>query len=106
MSLRTAPVSKCLDKKLLIAGYEIPDLLAIFSLLSVLNFLFGQTQMKLALVWLPSLALAALIRIGKRGKPDNFLLHWVRFRLRPRYLSAFADPAIFTPPPKLRRSSD
>ena len=41
--MRTVPVSKCLDKKLILFGYEVPDVLAIFLTLSILNFLFGQT---------------------------------------------------------------
>jgi len=103
MSLRTVPVSRCLDKKLLVFGYEIPDLLVVFFLLAILNFLFGQTSAKLFLVWLPTVALALVIRIGKRGKPDNYLVHFIRFHLRPRYFSAFTDPTILTSPPRLKR---
>lgn len=103
MSLRSTPVSQCLDKKLLIAGYEIPDVLAIFISLSVLNFLFASTGMKLLLVWLPTLALAIVLRVGKKGKPDNFLVHWVKYQLRPKYLSAFLEPSQFETPPSLKR---
>ena len=103
MELRTTSVSKCLDKKLLVAGYEIPDLLVIFTLLSVLNFVFGRTHLKLALVWLPTILLAAVIRLGKRGKPDNYLLHFTKFRLNPRYLHAFPEPTVLEPPPRLKR---
>jgi hypothetical protein len=102
MELRSVSVSKCLDKKLLIFGYEVPDLLAIFFLLSILNFLFGQTTLKLFLVWLPVVALAVTLRVGKRGKPDNYLIHWFRFRIRPKYLSAFPEPTDSTSPPSRR----
>lgn len=103
MALRSEPVSKCLEKRLLILGFEVPDILAVFLLLSVLNFLFGQTQFKFALVWLPVLLIAATLRIGKRGKPENYLIHLAKFHTRPRYFSAFKEPEI-PPPPKRRRN--
>jgi len=103
MELRVKPVSTCLDKKMMIMGYEIPDLLAIFMTLSILNFLFGSTSLKIYLVWLPSIALAVTIRLTKRGKPDNYLIHWLRFQFKPGILSAFAQASDQTPPPQLRR---
>lgn len=93
MGLKTTPVSKCLDKKMLIMGYEIPDLLTIFLLLSLLNFIFGQSNYKLALVWAPTAGVALLLRIAKRGRPDGYLVHWLRFQVKPGIWSAFADPA-------------
>lgn len=103
MDLRTTSVSKCLDKKMMIMGFEIPDLLAIFLTLSVLNFLFGATSMKIFFVWLPSLALAIVLRSSKRGKPDNYLLHWLRFQIKPGVLSAFQAPTIWKRPPTMKR---
>jgi len=89
---------------MMILGFEIPDLLAIFLTLSILNFLFGMTSMKIMAVWLPTFALAAVLRISKRGKPDNFLIHWLRFQIRPGVLSAFKDSSDWKFPPRLRRS--
>jgi len=99
MALKTTQTSRCLDKKLQIAGYEIPDLLAIFFLLSLLNFLFGQTDIKMVLVWLPTIFVAVALRIGKRGKPDNHLIHLVRFQLRRKQLFAFNEPSEWPQPP-------
>jgi hypothetical protein len=104
LSLRVVPVSKCLDKKLMMLGYEMPDLLAIFLVLSTLNFLFGQTQFRFFLVWLPTISLAALLRFGKRGKPDGFLLHWLRYQMKPGVYSAFRDPSNQTPPPRISKN--
>ncbi len=89
MPLKSEPTSQSLEKKLLILGYEVPDVLSIFLLLSILNFLFGQTNQKLLLVWLPIVVIALVLRIGKRGKPDNYLVHLAKFYLRPKYFSAF-----------------
>lgn len=100
--MRVVDVSKCLDKKLMMFGFEVPDLLAVFLCLSTLNFLFGQTSMKLLLVWAPSLALALVLKYGKRGKPEKYLIHWLRFQIKPGVLSAFADPTIEAPPRKRR----
>lgn len=103
MSLRSEPTSKSLEKKLLIAGFEVPDVLAIFLLLSILNFLFNGTSYKLALVWAPTAIVALILRIGKRGKPDNYLIHLGKFLVQSKYLSAFNDPKIMTPSPTTKR---
>lgn len=89
--IRVTPISKCLDRKLVIFGFEVLDLIGIFIALSVLNLLFGQSSLRWLLVWLPTAALAALLRLGKRGKPEKFLTHWVRFQVRPGAYSAFTE---------------
>jgi uncharacterized membrane protein len=100
MSLKSTAVSRCLEKKLLFFGYELPDVLVIFLFLAVLNLTFGRTEYKFVLVWLPALTLAVALRIAKRGRPDNFLIHWIRFRIRPRVLSAFPEPTVRIYPPR------
>ncbi|MFZ4402490.1 MAG: hypothetical protein ACOYOK_00170 [Pseudobdellovibrionaceae bacterium] len=102
MALRSEPTSQNLEKKLLIMGFEVPDVLAIFLLLSILNFSFGQTNYKLALVWGPVAAFAIVLRIGKRGKPENYLVHLGKFYAQPKYLSAFQDSTNTAVPPKLK----
>ena len=99
MSLRVTGVSQSLDRKLKMFGFEVPDLLAIFISLSILNFVFGQTNMKLLFVWLPTLAIAAVLYFGKRGKPDNYLIHWLRFQVKPGVYSAFPPPTLWGEPP-------
>ena len=103
MGLRTVSVSKCLDKKLLIFGYEIPDILALLFILSILNFIFGTSHLKIFLVWLPTLFLAIALRVSKQGKPDNYLIHLLRFKVKPRFLLAFPDPSQQITPPKRKR---
>ncbi|MFN7729696.1 MAG: hypothetical protein ACK5P7_11115 [Bdellovibrio sp.] len=103
MALKVTPVSQCLEKKLQVMGYEIPDLLFIFFLLSILNFLFGAMPGKLFFVWFPTLAVALTIRIGKRGKPDNYLLHLGKFWARPKALWAFPESKNFQDPPHFKR---
>lgn len=103
MELKVTEVSRCLDKKMMIMGFEIPDLLIIFLTMSILNFLFGTTDLKWLFVWLPSASLALTIKFSKRGKPDNYLVHWLRFQIKPGILSAFADPTNDITPPKIRK---
>ena len=103
--MRAVNVSKSLDRKLMLLGYEVLDVLAIFLTLSVLNLLFGQSGMSLFLVWTPSIALAVVLRLGKRGKPDRYLLHWLRYQVKPGVYSAFPEPTGWETPPRLRRGA-
>lgn len=89
MELRTTPTSKCLDKKTLLLGFEMMDLFVIFFTLAILNFLFGKTDQKLLLVWLPPVIVGLVLKFGKKGKPEGFLKHWIRFQFSPGIFSAF-----------------
>lgn len=101
--MRANSVSKCLDKKLILFGFEVMDVLVIFMVLSVLNLIFGNSSMKLLFVWIPTVSLALVLRYGKRGKPDKFLIHWLRYQIKPGVLSAFPEPSVLVPPPQLHR---
>ncbi|MCB0415560.1 MAG: hypothetical protein KDD50_14580 [Bdellovibrionales bacterium] len=103
MSLHCTPVSKCLDKKTLIWGFEMADLLVIFLMLAILNFLFGQTNHKLFLVWMPPAIVGLVLKYGKKGKPENFLLHWIRFQFKAGVFCAFRFPTNDKLPPSLKR---
>ena len=100
--MRTTAVSKCLDRKLILFGFEVLDLLAVFLVLSILNFLFGQAPMKWLLVWAPSVALAIVLRWGKRGKPEKYLIHWLRYQIKPGSYSAFREVPHLRAVPRLR----
>ena len=91
-SLRSTAVSRCLEKKLLFLGYELSDVLVIFLFLAALNLAFGRTRYRFTLVWVPAAAMAVALRVAKRGKPDNYLIHKARFHTRPRALYAFYEP--------------
>lgn len=100
--LNSTPVSKCLDKKSTIAGFEVADLFVIFLTMSVLNLTLGWTGQRLLLVWLPSIALACVIRFSKRGKPDGYLLHLLKFKIAQKYFSAFPDARGYQAPPSVK----
>ncbi len=106
MSLKTTPVAKCLDKQLLFLGFEVPDVIAVFLTLSILNFIFGQTQLKLLLVWAPTAALAIVLYFGKKGKPEKYLVHWLRFQFLPGVYPAFPEPSEWSLPPRTKRGAE
>lgn len=102
MGLTTTPVSQCLDKKMKIFGFEIADLFFVFMLLAVLNFFMGSSDQKLLLVWFPPFVLALILKYGKQGKPENYLIHWLKFQFSPGSYSAFNEPTKNPFPPQLK----
>lgn len=103
MGLKSTGVSRCLEKKLLLFGFELPDLLVIFFFLSVLNLILGSAGHDCLLIWLPATSLALGVRLAKAGKPDNYLIHLIRFKTRSHVLQAFPEPSIKVPPPKFAK---
>jgi hypothetical protein len=89
VGLKTSEVYRCLEKKTLIFGFEMIDLFAVFLLLALSNFFFSGLRYKVLWTWAPALALALFLRLGKAGKPENYLLHWVRYQISPGVLSSF-----------------
>ncbi len=94
MALKTTDVNKCLDKRLLVFGFEIFDVLIVLFVLSVLNLLFAASTYKLFLVWVPSVCLGLILRFGKQNKPDKYLLHLMKYQFQPGILSAFREPKV------------
>ena len=89
MSLSTSSVYKCLEKKTLILGFEVLDLFVLCILMCVLNLIFAHADFKILYTWLPTAVAALVLRAAKAGKPDDFLLHWVRYQLSPGVFQAF-----------------
>ena len=89
--LKTSEVYKCLDKKTLIFGFEMLDLFLVFSVLAVLNFVLSGVQWKFAFTWGPALSLAAFLRLSKTGKPENYLLHFLKYYSSPGVLECFTQ---------------
>ena len=92
--MRITPINKSLDKKLKILGFEIPDILLIFIFIAFMNFIVKDGATKFIYVWLPAAVFAIGIRFLKRNKPDNFLVHWIKYHLLPSGLRAFPRSSI------------
>ncbi len=87
--LEVSKVSRSLDQKTLIFWLEITDIFALVTFCSLLNLAFGGTVLKVYAVYLPTLVLAVTLILAKRGKPEGFLLHFLKFHLRAKHLSCF-----------------
>lgn len=88
MELHSSTVQRNLDAKFKIMGLEAPDLLSVLIFAAVMNLFFGNSNFAVVLVVvIPALLLAALY-IGKKGRPEMFMIHLLRFYLTPGFYSA------------------
>jgi len=88
--LDQSKVSRSLDRKTLILWLEITDIFALVTICSLLNLAFGGA-LKIYFVYLPTIILGVTLILTKRGKPEGFLVHFLKFHLSPKHLSCFAD---------------
>jgi hypothetical protein len=104
MSLLVSKVPRALETKTRLFGFELGDLLFVFLYLAVSNLIFGQTRLKLPMVWLGTLALAGTLYFVKRGKPDNYIQHTGEHFWSPGVLSAGAPDLEYQPYPQINRN--
>lgn len=88
MDFLISKTPRSLDNKLKLLGFELLDILLIFLYLSISNLLFGETNLKIPLVWLGTIALAITLYFTKKGKPDNYLNDKISSFLTPNVFSA------------------
>ena len=69
-------------------GLEIQDVVVLTLLASVLNLIFGHTRFGVYMTFIPSLTMAVVLYVGKRGRPDKFLMHLIRYYITPGSLSS------------------
>lgn len=86
--LRSSKVHRNLDAKMKIGGFEVFDLLFVLLMASVLNLFFGRTKLAFYLVLLLPSLLAGVLFVVKRNKPEQYLIHLLRFLVSPGFLSA------------------
>ncbi len=86
--LKASTVHRKLDAKFKIGGIDATDLLAVLLLSAIMNLFFGQLRIGPFFVFgLPAILFFALY-FGKRGKPDGYLLHAIKYFLSPGELRA------------------
>ena len=95
-SLLTSTVPRTLDTKSKILGLELSDVLLLLLNLSVQNLIFGATHLKIPMVFGTNIALAALLFIFKRGKPDQFIQHFFEYLVTPTVKSANRADQIYS----------
>lgn len=81
--LKQSEVHKNLDSKTKIMGLEIFDLIGLLIFAATMNLMFGKTPLAFVMVIALPTILSVALYWGKRGKPDGFLLHLIRFHLLP-----------------------
>lgn len=88
MDLKTSKVHRNLEAKWKIGPFEGVDLLFVLLLAAVMNLLFGETSISfLMVIGVPGIIAVALL-IGKRGKPDKYLIHLLRYFVQPGHYPA------------------
>lgn len=77
--LKTSTVHRNLDAKFKIGGIEAADLLAVLLTGAVMNLIFGRLSVGPIFIFgVPGILFFALY-FGKRGKPDGYLMHALKF---------------------------
>lgn len=87
--LDSSRISRSLDRKTTILWLELTDIFFLVTVCSGLNLLFARTGLKVYFVYLPTLILTTTLIAFKRGKPDGFLMHFLKFHLQPKHYSCF-----------------
>lgn len=86
--LKPSTVHRKLDAKFKIGGMDAADLLVVLIFAGVMNLIFGRLSIGPIFIFgLPGLLFVAFY-FGKRGKPDGYLLHAIRYYLSPGQLRA------------------
>lgn len=91
MEYRESTVHRKLDAKIKIGGMEAPDILAVLIFASTMNLFFGHTSLSVIFVIVLPAILLSILYFGKRGKPDDYLIHLVRFHLTKGFFAAGND---------------
>ena len=97
MNLNTSTVQRNLDAKLKIGNIEALDLLIALICGAVLNLFFSGTALEMPLVIGVPVLILAVFYFGKRGKPEKYLPHLLRYHLEPAFFAAGEEPAKVLP---------
>lgn len=92
MQLHTATVQRNLDAKLKLGNIEAFDLLIALICGAVMNLFFGGTALELPLVLGVPVLVLSTCYFGKRGKPEKYLPHLLRYHLEAGFFAAGEEP--------------
>jgi hypothetical protein len=85
-------VHRNLDAKFKIGGLEALDLVLALIFGAVMNLFFAGTALEIPLVIGGPILIMTVFYFGKKGKPENFMAHFIRFYLEPGFFSAAQEP--------------
>lgn len=86
--LKTSTIHRKLNAKFKIGGIDATDLLSVLLCAAVMNLFFGRLSFGPVLIFgLPGI-LFFVLYFGKKGKPEGYLFHALKFYLSPGELRA------------------
>ena len=88
MDLDTSPVHRDLDAKFKIGGLEAFDLLMALIFGAVMNLFLGGTALEVPLAIGGPIIIIVVMYLGKKGKPENYMAHLLKFYMEPGFFSA------------------
>lgn len=77
--LKTSTVHRKLDACFKIGGIEATDLIAVMILAAILNIFLGQFALGPVFIFGIPAILAVILYFGKRGKPEGYLVQFIKF---------------------------
>jgi len=92
LDLEQSKVHRNLDGAIKVMGLEAPDLILVLMVAAIMNLFFGQTNLVLITVFGIPLLLLFTLYFGKKGKPDGYLIHLLRYLMTPSFYSAGVRP--------------
>jgi hypothetical protein len=96
-TLLTSVVPRSLEAKNKILGFELLDVILLLLNLSIQNLVFGATALKLPMVVGTTALFAGLLFFFKRGKPDQFLNHYLEYLRLPAVQPANSTDSDYRP---------
>ncbi len=93
MQVHTSTVQRNLDAKLKIGNIEALDLLIALICGAIMNLFFSGTALEIPLVVGVPTTVITIFYFGKRGKPERFLPHLLRFYVSPGFFAAGEESA-------------
>lgn len=91
MDLKTSTIHRRLETHIKIVGMDLFDLLFVLLFSAVMNLIFGSSAIGIFMVFVVPAIFAMALFLTKRNRPEQYLLHLLRFHLMPGYFSAGAD---------------
>jgi hypothetical protein len=91
MALNSSTVHRRLDSKIKIVGMEAHDLLFVLLFAAIMNLIFGQSALGTIMVFFIPAIMATVLFFVKRNKPENYLVHIIKFHIEPGHLSAGSE---------------
>ena len=92
MELKASRVHRNLEVKMKIAGMEACDLLFVLIFASLMDLTLGHTSLRVWFVFLLPASLGIVLFFAKRGRPESYLLHLIRYHCTPSRYSAGTKP--------------